>query len=850
MNSPHQATEIAARDQTVDETTLTQIEGYEIQGVLGRGGMGVVYRATDNRLGRPVALKTIHLARNTPQNRQRFETEARSLAQIQHPGVVQIYEVGLSGNTPYLAMELVPGPGLDVFTDGQPMEPEVAARIVMSLAQTLHSCHEQGIIHRDLKPGNVLMPDVENPKVTDFGLAKLLDSEHQITQTGDVMGTPGYMAPEQASGVVRNIGPSVDIYGLGAILYDLVTGHPPFSSPDPVQTMMMVLTDPPIPPRVLQPRLPADLETIILKCLEKKKAHRYQTAAELADDLQRFTSGQPISARPTPFYRKAAMWVSRHPVLSTALVLMALLIAGVIGGISWHNVQLQTSLDRSERIIKEARQMNQWLLNDFCRILQTNRGITYVQSRLVNRTQAYMDSLVKEATNDEELKIELAQAFLQLAHLQGQPDYSSLGEFENAQLNLGRAEQMIESLDETESIAARRVLFTTNLHRAAFARADNQFDKAGEHAVRARELLTEMQESISAEHYMGYTVELETFEFTLANSLGQDDKAQAALDQLKMTSDQIQADPGIDPRVRAMALMMWLRQRSLWMEQKKLYDESVEELEEGREQLVSVLEQTEMLIEDRTMLASIDTDLANAWYRREQMDQALEKYQSALATWQELYDRDRENHIAMSNMAYQWHSIGDVYNFLAPIPPNADNPMMSFDEEKLAQAEAAYEKAKRYFLMASEQADENETYETDYLYLHDSLARLFIFQGRADDAREACRTKIDGLHAMADQNHNHRRAIGDTMMTLALIDWTEYGDAMNFEGETVPDSYYQAFQRARKSWQDAIDYIEQAVEDGVQPEATQTQLDMARESIGELDTAHRRLLELYSAEDF
>ncbi len=730
LHSPDQETEVAARDVTLGETSLPQIEGYEIQGVLGRGGMGIVYRATDRRLGRAVALKTIHLTRNTPQNRQRFETEARSLAHIQHPGVAQIYEVGQSGNTPYLAMQLVPGPSLDVYTDGQPLEPEVAARIVMNLAQTLHSCHEQGIIHRDLKPGNVLIPDVEHPKVTDFGLAKLLDSEHNITQTGDVMGTPGYMAPEQASGVVRNIGPSVDIYGLGAILYDLVTGHPPFSSPDPVQTMMKVLTDPPVPPRVLQPRLPVDLETIILKCLEKKKAHRYQTAAELAEDLQRFLGGQPISARPTPFYRKAAMWVTRHPVLSTGMALLALLVAGVIGGISYHNFQLQTALDRSERIIKEARKMNQWLLNDFCRTLNSSKGITYVQSRLVNRTQAYMDSLVNEASDDEELKIELAEAFLQLANLQGQPDYSSLGEFENAQLNLGRAEQMIQSLADPDSIDARRVLFATNLHRGAFARADDDFNKAREHADKARELLAQMKDSISDEHYMGHTVELETFEFTLANSLGQDDVAEAALDQLKEVSDRIQALPDSEPRVKAMALMMWLRHRSLWMEQKKLYDESVEELETGREQLVSILQQTEMLIDDRTMLANIDTDLANAWYRRERMDEALEKYQSALATWQELYDRDRENHIAMGNMGYQWHSIGDVYNFLAPIPPNADNPMMSFDEEKLAQAEAAYENAKKYFLMAIEQADDNKTYSADYLYLHDSLARLYVYRGR------------------------------------------------------------------------------------------------------------------------
>ena len=164
-----------------------------------------------------------------------------------------------------------------------------------------------------------------------------------------------------------------------------------------------------------------------------------------------------------------------------------------------------------------------------------------------------------------------------------------------------------------------------------------------------------MRDSITPEQHMGYTIELETFEFTLANSLGDDERAVSALDQLKLMSDQIQAAPNVEPRVRAMALMMWLRHRSLWMEQQKLYDESVEELEAGRDQLVSILEQTNMLIEDRTMLANIDTDLANAWFRRERMDEALEKYQSVLAIWQELYDRDRENHIAMSNIAYTWN---------------------------------------------------------------------------------------------------------------------------------------------------------------------------------------------------
>jgi serine/threonine-protein kinase len=290
---------------------LPAIPGYETQGKLGRGGMGVVYKAWHLRLNRPVALK-MALTQARPEDLVRFLTEAEAVVQLQHPHIVPIYDVGRHAGQPYLTMELAEG-SLAQQLGGTPQPARAAAQVLETLARAAHAAHQRGIIHRDLKPANVLVTSDGTLKITDFGLAKRLEGGAGLTQTGEIVGTPSYMAPEQAQGKAQEIGPPTDVYALGAILYELLTGRPPFLAETPVDTVLQALTDDPVPPRRLQPKVPRDLETICLKCLEKEPRRRYASAEDLAGDLRRWLDGQAIRARPAGPVERVVKWASPGP---------------------------------------------------------------------------------------------------------------------------------------------------------------------------------------------------------------------------------------------------------------------------------------------------------------------------------------------------------------------------------------------------------------------------------------------------------------------------------------------------------------------------------------------------------
>jgi WD40 repeat protein/tRNA A-37 threonylcarbamoyl transferase component Bud32/Tfp pilus assembly protein PilF len=294
--------------------TLPKIPGYDVLGEIGRGGMGVVYKARQHPLNRIVALKMVlagSLAR--PEEGVRFLQEAELVARLQHPNIVAVYEVGSDPDCSYLVLEFIDGPSLAQKCGGNPQPPAEAARLVEVLAGAVHEAHQCGIVHRDLKPGNILLTADGVPKIADFGLAKQVEVETGLTRTGAVVGTPAYMAPEQAEGKPRAVGPAADVYSLGAILYQLLTGRPPFEGGTAVETMHRVMNDEPVAVRSLQRGVPRDLETICLKCLQKAPQRRYGSAAALAEDLRRFQAGEPIAARPVGTLERTWRWVRRNP---------------------------------------------------------------------------------------------------------------------------------------------------------------------------------------------------------------------------------------------------------------------------------------------------------------------------------------------------------------------------------------------------------------------------------------------------------------------------------------------------------------------------------------------------------
>jgi WD40 repeat protein/tRNA A-37 threonylcarbamoyl transferase component Bud32 len=337
----------ALPESAATETVVANLlPGYEVQAVLGRGAMGVVYKARQLSLNRLVALKMVLSGNHAgPQERARFRAEAEAAAALQHPNIVQIYEVGDHDGLPFFCMELVDGGSLSQKTRGTPLPAREAARLVEMLARAVQYAHQHGVIHRDLKPANVLLTTDGEPKITDFGLAKRIQDDPQATRAsyatlpGTAVGTPSYMAPEQAIGDGKRVGPLADVYSLGAVLYELLTGRPPFVAETIMDTLLLVTTEEPPSPSRLQPRLPRDLVTICLKCLCKEPEKRYASALELADDLKRFLAGEPIHAVPVTWRERLVKWVRRRPALAalmavSAAALLALLLGGWLAALA------------------------------------------------------------------------------------------------------------------------------------------------------------------------------------------------------------------------------------------------------------------------------------------------------------------------------------------------------------------------------------------------------------------------------------------------------------------------------------------------------------------------------------
>lgn len=325
-------TAIAGDDITSDppaaSPSCSTFGNYEVIELIGEGGMGVVYKASQKNLNRIVALKMIRSGSLASESEvRRFRSEAQAAAKLQHPSVVAIHEVGEQDGRLFFSMDYIEGQSLAQLVEDAPLAPNLAARYVRTIAEAVHYAHRCGILHRDLKPANILIDVKGQPRITDFGLAKQMEIDSDLTVSGAILGTPSYMPPEQASGKGKEIGPASDVYSLGAILYHLLTGRPPFRADTPLDILRQVVETDPASPRFLNSKVPRDLETICLKCMNKEPLRRYSTAQELADELGRFLNKAPIHARPLNWTERMWRWCRRNPVVASFCAVLALLLS-------------------------------------------------------------------------------------------------------------------------------------------------------------------------------------------------------------------------------------------------------------------------------------------------------------------------------------------------------------------------------------------------------------------------------------------------------------------------------------------------------------------------------------------
>src|SRR6266481_6309632 len=318
-----------------DEGAPIEFGDYELLEEIGRGSQGVVYRARQKSLNRIVALKVIALGHwATEPNVKRFRREAEAAARLNHPGIVPIYEVGERDGACYFSMGLVEGGQLDAILEREPMPIRSAVELIVKLARTVQYAHEHNILHRDIKPGNILLDEKGEPHLTDFGLARLVEAESTVTRTREVLGTPSYMAPEQAAGETTKVSRATDVYGLGAVLYQLLTSHLPFAGGTSYETIRLLLDTEPRQPRLWNRKVDRELSTICLKCLEKDPKRRYPAAAGLAEDLDHWLKHEPIRAKRSGFFTHARKWVRRKPAIA-ALIALLIAFAATLGWIVW-----------------------------------------------------------------------------------------------------------------------------------------------------------------------------------------------------------------------------------------------------------------------------------------------------------------------------------------------------------------------------------------------------------------------------------------------------------------------------------------------------------------------------------
>jgi tetratricopeptide (TPR) repeat protein/predicted Ser/Thr protein kinase len=488
---------------TVDGETLAdwsppdRFGDYEIVRELGRGGMGVVYEARQRSLGRRVALKVLPFyAVSDSDRRERFQREAQAAARLDHSHIVPVFEVGEQDGYPFFSMKLIEGTTLDDKLKDGPLEPREAAAILLPVALAIEGAHQRGVLHRDLKPSNILIDAEGEPQVTDFGLAKLFDIGSDLSETNASVGTPSYMAPEQAEGKWKQIGVRTDVYGLGAVLYHCLTARPPFQAAMAVETLRQVVQQEPVSLRQLNSSIDRDAETICLKCLSKEPARRYSSAKEVAGDLQAYLEGRPIKARPLSTVARTVRWCRRRPWQAASLVLLVATLMVACG--AWFITE--GARRRAEESHRQTRQVVDDLLTRISEEELLNEpGMQPLRRDLLEKAREHYQRFVEQRGDDAGLRAELADAHFRLGLME-----LLLGRLEAAEARFDKARDMQSGLvaaggREEDQVALSKTL--TRLGEVHMRR--DEFDAAAADYAKAEVIRRELVDAQPANREYG-----------------------------------------------------------------------------------------------------------------------------------------------------------------------------------------------------------------------------------------------------------------------------------------------------------------------------------------------------------
>jgi tetratricopeptide (TPR) repeat protein len=623
--------------------------GYEILEEVARGGMGIVYKARQTAAGRIVALKMLRAGPHADtEDLQRFRTEIESVAALDHPHIVPIYEVGIHDGQPFFSMKFFEGGSLAATRrEGpDPLSPRDAAHLVAVVARAVHHAHERGVLHRDLKPANVLLDKDGQPHVSDFGLAKrlqdepgVLSPELALTQHGAVLGTPSYMAPEQAEGSKEGLTTAADVYSLGAILFELLTGRPPFKGTTPLETLRDVVEQAPPAPRKLRPGVAPDLETICLKCLEKEPRRRYGSALELAEDLERFLAGEPVRARAIGRLGRLGRWCRRKPLVASLSAGLVLALVGGLGLALWKGHEAQVNLDESEiqrgraeaneRQAEASFRQAHKAVNDFYKRVEAELantpGLQPLRRRLLRDALGYYHEFLRQRGDDSGLRAELADAYHRVAWITA--EVGSKTEALEAHRQALRLYRELLLLDpdnvslQTKIAATQHNVGLLLAQTGHSAQAHVAYEKARSQYERLRK---------AKPKDVGLTYSLANTYNNLANldrAAGRRDDARRLHEQARTLRAQLAKDHPREPKFR-IALASSLHNLGV-------LDETSDQPRKALERYQQARALREQLVREDPRVLAYRSDLASSWHAVGLMQERLGEKDKALASYTE-----------------------------------------------------------------------------------------------------------------------------------------------------------------------------------------------------------------------